>query len=46
MLYIEDIPVSASINSAVEIDKKYDDENTVSFVNGVLGGIARGLQKD
>lgn len=41
MLYIEDIPVSVSINEAVELAKKYGGDEDPSFVNGVLGGIAR-----
>lgn len=42
ILYMEDIPNAAAINEAVELDKKYDDPDTVSFVNGVLGGFMRG----
>lgn len=41
MLYCDDIPVSVSINEAVELAKKYGGEDDPSFVNGVLGGIAR-----
>ena len=40
--YADDIPVSVSINEAVELDKNYDDPDTVSFINGVLGGFMRG----
>ena len=43
ILYIDDVPVGAAIDSAVEIDKGYDEEETVSFVNGVLGSFAREL---
>lgn len=42
ILYMEDIPNSAAINEAVELCKGYDDEETVAFVNGVLGGFMRG----
>ncbi len=42
ILYMEDIPSAAAINEAVELDKNYDDPDTVSFVNGVLGGFMRG----
>lgn len=35
------IPVSVSINEAVELAKKYGGEDDPSFVNGVLGGVAR-----
>lgn len=43
MLYSDDVPVGAAINSAVEIDKKYDEPDVVSFVNGVLGSVAKGI---
>ena len=43
ILYFEDIPVSVSINEAVEIAKLYDDSDTVSFINGILGSAAREL---
>ncbi len=42
ILYMEDIPNAAAINEAVELDKNYDDPETVAFVNGVLGGFMRG----
>jgi N utilization substance protein B len=42
ILYMDDIPNAAAINEAVELDKNYDDPDTVAFVNGVLGGFMRG----
>lgn len=36
-----DIPVSVSINEAVELAKKYGGEEEAAFINGVLGGVAR-----
>ncbi len=42
ILYMEDVPNAAAINEAVELCKGYDDPETVSFVNGVLGGFMRG----
>lgn len=42
ILYFEDVPSAAAINEAVELDKSYDDPDTVAFVNGVLGGFMRG----
>ena len=42
ILYLDDVPNSAAINEAVELDKGYDDADTVAFVNGVLGGSMRG----
>ncbi len=41
MRYREDIPVSVSINEAVELAKRYGGEEDSSFVNGVLGSISR-----
>lgn len=41
MKYFDDIPVSVSINEAVEICKKYASEEEYSFVNGILGAVSR-----
>lgn len=41
MLYEKDIPVSVSINEAVELAKKYGGGDDSAFINGVLGGLAR-----
>ena len=47
MLGREDIPAKVSINEAVELSKKYDDEKSYVFVNGVLNAVADtlGLKK-
>lgn len=37
----EGLSEGVAINEAVEISKKYGEENSPSFVNGVLGKIAR-----
>ncbi|MBR0398213.1 MAG: transcription antitermination factor NusB [Eubacterium sp.] len=37
----EDIPTGVAINEAVEIAKKYGGDHSASFVNGILGKIAR-----
>ena len=39
IMYIEDIPFQVSINEAVELAKKYSDDDAPSFVNGVLASI-------
>lgn len=41
ILYIKDIPVSASINEAVDMAKKYSGEDSGKFINGVLGKVAK-----
>lgn len=40
MLYMDDIPTEVSINEAVELSKKYDEDDSYTFVNGVLGAVA------
>ncbi|MGN1002108.1 MAG: transcription antitermination factor NusB [Oscillospiraceae bacterium] len=42
ILYMEDIPDAAAINEAVELAKKYENEDVVAFINGVLGSFVRG----
>ncbi|MBE6737195.1 MAG: transcription antitermination factor NusB [Ruminococcaceae bacterium] len=42
MKYVDEVPVSVAINEAVELVKKYSVDDA-SFVNGVLGAIAREL---
>lgn len=39
--YMDDIPVKVSINEAVELDKKFDEPDNSSFINGVLGGFCK-----
>lgn len=36
MMFISDIPPRVSLNEAVELSKKYDEDKAYSFVNGVL----------
>lgn len=38
MLYLKDIPVQVTVNEAVELAKKYDTDESYTFVHGVLGG--------
>ena len=40
MLYRTDIPFNISINEAVELAKKFEDEKAPAFVNGILNAIA------
>lgn len=42
ILWMPDVPDAAAINEAVELAKKYEDEDVVSFINGILGGFVRG----
>lgn len=42
--YYDEIPVSVSINEAVELAKKYATKEDASFINGILSTVAK--QKD
>ena len=44
ILYMDDVPTGVAISEAVRIAKKYDGNDTGSFVNGILGAFARSLQ--
>lgn len=44
ILYCEEIPVSVSINEAVELTKKYSVADDASFVNGLLGSFVKGRE--
>ena len=44
--YVEDVPVAAAINEAVELAKNYDEPETVAFINGVLGAFVRGEMEE
>ena len=43
LMFISDIPAKVSINEAIELSKKYDDEKAYIFVNGVLNAAADAL---
>lgn len=44
MMFIEDVPGSVAINEAVELTRKYSDEKSTSFVNGVLDKVLKTLE--
>ena len=43
ILHMEDVPTGVAISEAVRLAKKYDSNETGSFVNGILGSYARSL---
>ena len=45
ILYRMDIPASVTINEAIEIAKKYGNDESGAFVNGILDTIARTSRK-
>jgi len=44
ILYLDDVPTAAAINEAVELAKGYENEDVVSFINGILGSFAHCLE--
>ncbi len=44
--YIDSIPTSVSINEAVNMAKKFSTDKSASFINGVLGKIVNGEEKE
>lgn len=40
-LYVDDVPMNVAINEAVKLSQKYEEPETVAFVNGVLGAFSR-----
>jgi N utilization substance protein B len=45
MQYIDDIPLNVSISEAVELVKEYSTDKSYQFVNGVLAGVYKELNK-
>ena len=45
LLYIKDIPVKVTINEAIEIAKRFGEEESGSFVNGILDRIVKDHQE-
>ena len=46
VMYVEDVPAGVAAAEAVRLAKKYDGDDTGSFVNGILGSFIRSLQQD
>jgi N utilization substance protein B len=44
MLYVDDIPYTVSINEAVELAKKFDDDKARPFINGILNSVKNQLE--
>lgn len=42
--YVEDAPTGVVINEAVEIARRYEEEDKVSFINGILGSYVRNME--
>ena len=46
ILYLDDVPEKVAINEAVNVAKRYEETETVSFINGVLGSFVRAQQEN
>ena len=41
--FVDDVPAGVAVSEAVRLAKKYDGDDTGSFVNGILGSFVRSL---
>lgn len=41
ILYVDEVPSAVTVNEAVELAKGYEEPETVSFINGILGSFLR-----
>lgn len=44
MLFVDSIPVSVSINEAVELAKTFATSDDSSYINGILGSVAKKIE--
>ena len=44
--YVSDVPTGVAVSEAVRLAKKYDGDDTGSFVNGILGSYVRSLNTE
>lgn len=46
LLFMKDIPASVVIDEAVDISKEFGTDDSFRFINGVLDGIRKNIDKD
>ncbi len=46
IIFLEDVPGTVAINEAVEITRKYSDEKSTSFINGVLDTVLKTIEQE
>lgn len=46
MLFCPDIPFKVAMNEAIELAKNFGDDNSKTFVNGILDAAAKGAERD
>jgi N utilization substance protein B len=43
--YLKDIPVRVSVNEAIEIAKRFGNQDSGAFINGILDGVLKEVEK-
>ena len=46
LLFMKDIPVSVAIDEAIDISKEFGTDESYRFINGVLDGIRKSIEKE
>ena len=46
IIFLEDIPKNVSINEGIELAKKYSDDESRKFINGLLDSISQDINKE
>ena len=46
MRFCPDIPLRVSLNEAIELSKRYDEEKARAFVNGILNAVMKEAEQD
>ncbi len=46
ILFFDDIPINVAINEAVTLARKYGDDESWKFINGILGKLAREMKEE
>ncbi len=44
MLFHNDVPAKVAINEAIELAKRFGDDNSKNFVNGILDAVAKAIE--
>lgn len=45
LMYIDEVPANVAINEAIEVSKRFGDERSSKFINGVLSKIKETVEK-
>ncbi|BBD08953.1 transcription antitermination factor NusB [Desulfovibrio ferrophilus] len=44
MLHVDDVPLKVAINEAIELAKRFGDDNSKNFINGILDAVAKAIE--